>query len=307
MIDVPIVRPPKPEPQHPPDAGRPMFTADSARSPGARKVTPTMPTTPRRFDDDHPSNPIGPDGLLKDGHRFRVPLLMRDSANPPREQLRGSGTAADPYIINSGLGQLALDSYRPGFRYGDADRSASEMARQERMLQDSEAWRTDSNRSTCYPIEDPGQGLGAGSDPWPKRRRRRKSQIRDQMGREAGTISEEENDSEIARQEMISDACNAWRKPPVAAALDAVSGDRWPLSAGEGNPCTTNGEPGVLVKSEDGSCLVCKVKPLGSTRGGASKGDAAPPPRSMTTDEAAKINTEAWRAYVDQLQNAWRS
>ena len=265
-----------------------------------------MPTTPRRSDDDDPSNPIGPDGLLKDGHRLRVPLMMRDSANPSRGQLRGSGTAADPYIIDSGLGQLALDSHRPGFRFGDADRSAGEMARLERMLQDSEAWRTDGNRYTSA-IEDPGPGLGARSDPWLKRRRRRKSQIRDPMGREAGTISEEENDSEIARQEMISDACNAWRKPPVAAALDAVSGDRWPLSAGEGNPCMTNGQPGVLVKSEDGSCLVCKVKPLAATRSGASKGDAAPPPCSMTTDEAAKINTEAWRAYVDQLQNAWRS
>jgi hypothetical protein len=54
----------------------------------------------------------------------------------------------------------------------------------------------------------------------------------------------------------LIDEQNAWRRPDGA----------YPLSAGEGNACTLNGEPGHLVRADDGPWLVC----------GADTADAAP-------------------------------
>ena len=71
----------------------------------------------------------------------------------------------------------------------------------------------------------------------------------------------------------------------------------------EGDPCTKDGYPGVLRRR--GAWLFCEIQPVGPSRSGASKGDAVPP--SMTADDAARIKTEARRAYIEQLQGAWKS
>jgi hypothetical protein len=195
--------------------------------------------------------------------------------------MKGSGTAADPYIINTSAGdtqftdaQLAL--HKPGYRYSDSN----------------------------------------GDDP---PRRRRKTTYRDPLGRETG--SSESNDalagltpSERARAEQMIADSNAWKNdasqystadPQTGMATRAIpassaTGDRWPLAAGAGNPCTSNGRPGTLVKSEDGSCLVCQVEPIRATRADAVT------PRSMTAEEAQPARDAAYQQYCDEIRNAWR-
>jgi hypothetical protein len=144
-------------------------------------------------------------------------------------------------------------------------------------------------------------------------RRRRKTIFRDPEGREQGSSESDDaalmNDTERAFKEMLHDTQNAWRRTDDMRAVptSSATGDRWPLSAGEGNPCMTNGRPGTLVKSEDGTCLECSVVPIQATRSGRSLPNV---PRtrldSMSQEDASKITDAAWREAVEQSQNAWR-
>jgi hypothetical protein len=176
-------------------------------------------TRRRHIDDDDPSNPIGPDGLLKDGHRLRVPMLMRDAVSifdsqgaraaeaariteaieTTKRAMQVDGSPGNPYVINTCLGD-AYAAHKPGFRYA-ADAS-----------------------STTYQTEDPGPGLGTGADEWARHytrlRRSRRWQERDPEGRERGTVSEESNDAvpamsagALARLAWIDSVSNAWRTP----------------------------------------------------------------------------------------------
>jgi hypothetical protein len=71
-----------------------------------------------------------------------------------------------------------------------------------------------------------------------------------------------------ARAAYIFDLENSWRTPPRDAAYGS-----YPLSAGEGSPCTVDGAAGTLVR-QDG-VLVCK--PIAA--------DAAKPPRDPEDED----------------------
>jgi hypothetical protein len=261
-----------------------IFTTDAGTT--GSEAAPMRIHRRREIDDDDPDNPIGRDGLLKDGHRLHVPLELRDSAASDeaariariveitKQSMRGSGTAADPYIIETGLRQLddaALALHRPG-------------------------WRTDA--STAYQQGDPGPGLGAGDDPWVRRRRRPHDDPDDD-------ISEEENDSRfdglspgaVARLQWMDTQSNAWRTPPVA---DAQPAGAYPLNSTykAGDPCTDGGRPGVLVEKD--GWLVCQAKPIAATRSGRSRGD------SMSAEAAQPARDAAYQSYVDSVLNAWK-
>jgi hypothetical protein len=251
----------------------------------------------RRFnDDDDFETIIGYDGkpvrILKDGRSVHVSLEIRDSLRRDDEAkriaaiavtesvMRGSGTAADPYILGQWPTTDACAANKPGYRYADA--------------------------SSTYQTEDPGPGLGAGDDPFDRpRRRRRRAQMRDPMGREAGTISEEENDSlaglspsERARAERALENSQAWRTDARALQATPAPGGYYPTTAGVGAACMLNGEAGVLQPDPDGSgFLVCKVvNRVGPTRSGTSAGDSVNDAR-----------TEAWKEMCEYTFNAWRT
>ena len=85
------------------------------------------------------------------------------------------------------------------------------------------------------------------------------------------------SDSPINRQAIIDayadyrrDIELAWRNPPPDAAFGS-----YPLSAGEGSPCTINGAAGILTRA--GDALVCK--PVGA------RADAAKPPRDPEEED----------------------
>ena len=71
-----------------------------------------------------------------------------------------------------------------------------------------------------------------------------------------------------------------------------------------GDPCTRDGADGVWT--DDGNrTLYCKVQPMPITRVPHPSGDAVP--RIMDAATAEQIKDEAWRAYVHDITNAWRS
>jgi hypothetical protein len=140
----------------------------------------------------------------------------------------------------------ALDIHKPGFRYL-ADRSAGEQARNEMIAELTDAWR-------------------------PKRR---KLQQRDPMGREEGTI-EEEDGIDVARA--------------GAAAPKVLPYGAWlPGSQIEGSSCSIDGAAGTWQRR--GDYLYCVPSPMPSTRLNTSSGDAA-----ITAQPGT-------REYVDQV---WR-
>jgi hypothetical protein len=155
-------------------------------------------------------------------------------------------------------------------------------------------------------LHRPGYRLSDNSNDDDPPRRRRKTTERDPMGREKAAFEKDAlNATEVAYRDYLSDTQNAWRTDAVlpnqgastrAIPASSATGDRWPLSAGAGNPCNTNGRPGKLAKSEDGSCLVCAVDPIQATRADA-----------MTAADAARINTAAYEEMCTQLREAWRS
>jgi hypothetical protein len=267
----------------------------------------------RRFDDDDDYETIldfdgKPARILRDGHSVRVSLTMRDALRrndaeasrvaeavaTTRATMRGTGTAADPYILGQWPVADAYAANKPGYRYADAS-------------------------STSYSTGDPGPGDGAGSDPWDRpRRRRRRTQAREPLGRESGsTVTEEENDSlaglsasERARAEWILSDAQAWRTTDAQVTdlspLRDVPppGGLFPPSA-EGQVCDLTGARGVVTKGTDGRCYCRPLPAIGTTRADSAAGDAAPP-RTMSQEDATRINDQAWREAVADLHNAWK-
>jgi len=151
--------------------------------------------------------------------------------------------------------------------------------------------------------------------------KRRKVVERDPMGRVRSTFEEEEEEEDAARfgvndalalhkpgyryntdaaafaqqrayAESVQRLCDAWKQtdasPPVGA---------YPLSGGEGNPCTIDGRPGVLVKTDDGNWLTCRP---------VSRTDALPIGLVYDAPEGQRIKDAAWRQMCDEKANAWR-
>jgi hypothetical protein len=269
-----------------------LFVSDSAD----RKDHHMTRQERRRLRDEN--SPLDENGILKDGHVLRVSMLDAERSRAGRfsavdttkvEQARQITEAVlatreamgdAPLIITTSLGDRQFTDadaamHRPGYRLTDGSTT------------------TEEEHHVTH--------------------RRRKTVYRDPSGREAGTSeSDAMNDTERAFKEMLDYNANAYKGDAAvnnqgastrAIPASSATGDRWPLSAGAGNPCMTNGAPGVLVPSADGTCLVCSVAPLQATRADAT---GAAPPRSMTAADAAAITGQAWREYVTEVENAWR-
>jgi hypothetical protein len=260
----------------------------------------------RRFDDDDDfETVIGYDGkpcrILKDGHSLHVSMEMRDSLRRNDQTARGGRRYADPVTDTDKVTEAVAITTAI-----ETTRRAMEMTGA--ALTDAEAalHRPGFRDAATYETEDPGPGLGDGNDPFDRpRRRRRKAQMRDPMGREAGTISEEENDSlaglspsERARAERALEDSQAWRTDARALQATPAPGGYYPTTAGVGAACMLNGEAGVLQPDPDGSgFLVCKVvSRVGPTRSGTSAGDSVNDARA-----------EAWKEMCEYTFNAWRT
>jgi hypothetical protein len=167
-------------------------------------------TRRRRFVDD--DSPYDADGVLKDGRSVRFSLLDSQAARANTEAARiteakvATAVALTKEVMradgspntNTGVDwrrfdDIDLSSHRPGYRVAAVDSNGTS--------------------------GDLGPGLGASVDEWARHYGR-------QRRTQAGEINEESNDSmsasEIARAQMIADACSAWKRPPVMDALDEV-------------------------------------------------------------------------------------
>jgi hypothetical protein len=263
-------------------------------------ITPARHSNSRYIaaDADDPTA-YGPDGLLKDGYKIRVPVELMDSALPLQRM------ATVPRSIRTGLeGEHRLDKYffpdgsqkpartprtrnqpvvdvdqfsdhKPGFRGADAARGVADAGR---ALQDAayEAMVRDNERAWM-----------------PEHMRAADTRVTTDAARPLGI-----SDSEWARAEGIRQMCDAWKAD--APAVQDLPAGRFPLSAGEGNPCTIDGDAGTLQR--EGGYLVCRARPpIGPTRSGASSGDG------MSAADAQAVKDRAWREMVDDVSNAWRS
>jgi hypothetical protein len=142
--------------------------------------------------------------------------------------------------------------------------------------------------------------------------KRRKTVQYDPQGRVKSTFEEEEaadgmtfdahrpgyrfsadaDDSEAqkAYREYVDRQSNAWKT------RDAPAG-AYPLSAGEGNPCTIDGRPGALERRDD--WLVCVAN------GESSNSDTVP--RTMDAATAQRIRDQAWEEMCERQRNAWKT
>jgi hypothetical protein len=260
-----------------------IFLADSEVKP--------MRNSRRRFNDDSDFETVYDEfsgeykKILRDGHSLYVSLEMKDALRRDDQAARDAKIAEAIAVTKAAM-------------QGDGSRENPYVI-------------TTSANDTSW-LHRPGYRLAADGDDDDPPRRRRKTVERDPSGREKASFEEDAalSPGEIARREWINDTSNAWRgadasqyssaDPQTGMATRAVpassaSGDRWPLSAGEGSVCMSNGRPGKLVKSDDGSSLVCAVEPIKATRAD-----------SMTAEEAQPVRDAAYREYVEQMQNAWR-
>jgi hypothetical protein len=256
----------------------PIFQILDSAPPAPRKAPPMRTSTRRRRIRDENRDAFDENGILRDGHSIRVSLMDAEASRGARftvtdtdkiaeavritqAAMKGDGSRENPYVITTSANDDIFADHKPG-------------------------WRTDDGK------------------------RRRKTVERDPLGREKASFEEDAlSPGEIARREWITDTENAWKNdasqyssadPQTGMATRAIpttsaSGDRWPLSAGEGSVCMSNGRPGKLVKSDDGSSLVCAVEPIKATRAD-----------SMTAEEAQPVRDAAYRQYVEQMQNAWK-
>jgi hypothetical protein len=252
----------------------------------------SMPVARKRF-----TVADAPD-ILPDGAVLHVPAQeMRDSAR------RFGGTG--PLVINSGMrldrfyfpdgtpknsgdepeprrrrktygregGRFEESDHRPHF--ADADRSASERARAERMALDAQAWMSpeqraqnvsDAQRATA---DAPPAGVDARA--WARELTRRETQ-------------------------------DAWKTAPLGTgvltqAMESLPPGRFPMSAGVGTICDLNGEQGTLQPDGSGY-LVCKVtRRVGPTR-------VEPTNRGATGDRAAV--DRAWEELQEATRSAWQ-
>jgi hypothetical protein len=114
-------------------------------------------------------------------------------------------------------------------------------------------------------------------------------------------------DVAAARSEMIDHVTQQWRTQD-AAAVENLPFGRYPISAGEGNPCTINGEIGTLQR--EGDYLVCRATPIGPTRSGESAGDAVLTSRAaldaISVEQGQAIKDAAYNEMCAELRDAWK-
>ena len=141
---------------------------------------------PKRYDDDD-GDAFDERGLLKDGRRVRVPLMMRDGMSPLQRSV-----AEDAAARRFGL-RNALDLHQPGPRFcTDAvANDAREQAYQEMCDELVNAWRTPS-----APLPAPG---AAARDAEP--------------ARPVYDAAEGRRIKQAAYDAMVAEMCSAWKGP----------------------------------------------------------------------------------------------
>ena len=182
----------------------------------------------RYDDDDDDDDAFDENGLLKDGRRMRVSMMMRDGTSDVQRAV-----AEDALARRFGL-RDAADLYAPGPRYC-TDQAALDAK--------AEAYR--------QMVEDLQNAYKTSSEPTEAadQRRKRKVTTRDPFGRETGSWEEEKEDAasdaaptmdaaegrrrkQVAYDAMAADLCNSWRNPsplPVADAAPPLRRDAVPL------------------------------------------------------------------------------
>jgi hypothetical protein len=280
----------------------PIFQILDSAPPAPRKAQQMRTSTRRRRILDENRDALDENGILKDGHSIRVSMMDAEASRGARRftitdsdkiaeaiaitkaAMKGTGTAADPYIINTGATQFSdaqLALHKPGYRY---------------RFNDDTVTTEEEHHHT---------------------RRKRKTIYRDSEGREAGTAETGDaiNETEKAYSEMLDHLHNGWKTPPATdagvgyaangyegmptRAIPTMPAGAYPLSAGEGNLCSKDGSPGRLKRV--GEWLVCETTPVGATRA-----DSAPRVDSMSAEEAQPIRDQAYEQYVNEIRNAWR-
>jgi hypothetical protein len=109
--------------------------------------------------DDYDDNPFDEHGLLRDGKRARVPLLMRDSMTPLQRSVAADAARRSGGVV-FGDGSDNLACHKPGPRYR-ADAAADDVRWQaylDGVKQEAEEWRK-------KPAADAGSGEFRGQQP----------------------------------------------------------------------------------------------------------------------------------------------
>jgi hypothetical protein len=248
----------------------------------------------------------GPDGLLRDGFKIRVPITMMDASLPLQR------VATVPRNISTGLtGKDSLDRYF----FPDGSAKPARTPRAERQLPAADVDRYGANRpgfrdaASVRGVTDAGQAAKDSSyaemcrdlqDAWksPEQRTADARQVTD-AACPAGV-----DPRDWAYHQRCQQDSEAWRTP--APVFDAAAVQNPPagayckagVGANAGDVCSWNGAPGNLVERD--GWLFCEVHQPGPTRSGASSGrDAAVGDRSA--------QDQAWRQMVEDQQNAWRT
>jgi hypothetical protein len=247
-------------------------------------------------------------GVLRDGHKVRVPMNMMDSA-----PLRQSSTA--PLVISRQsvvdekirrqydeiISARATDAsrkrrvrdqsretvsvsledahsgHRPGFRNDDAARSASEQAYSEMCRDLQDEWKSPERRladARSLTVDAPPAGVSA---------------------------------AEFERARMIQDVCSAWQDAP-APKLAPFGAYPVGFNPKAGDQCSQDGAKGVLV--ERNGYLYCQVEPMPSARSGTSSGSDAllrNTRNNMSAADGERLKSEAWNQMVSDLENSWRT
>jgi hypothetical protein len=214
----------------------------------------TLPMTraERRALDANESQIDPAKGLIRDGGVMRFPLMMKD-ASMPATGMRGSGTAADPYIISTSAATPPTPlRTRRSATSPVADAAAITLAKVETEKAIA--------RETAAFIDSHRPGWRGSTD----------------------TIDFSASDAAYDARKLADS--EAWRRQDAAEQPLGA----YPMSAGIGNACTIDGQPGTL--QPDGAWLVCRPT-AGPTRADAMTGDA---------------RDVAYREMCDQLTNAWR-
>jgi hypothetical protein len=257
--------------------------------------------TRRRLADDDENDIFDERGIIKDGKRLRVPVHLMDAA-PPRRSA--------PMSITTGLtGEHKLSKFF--FPDGSAKparkirlRDIDEVEESERVTHDAHAEHKPGYRTADRAVVDAGQALKDAayeemvrdlSEAWKPAEQR----IADARQMTADAACPAGVDPRTFFYEQgVREMCDAWRGD--AAAVQNLPAGRYPLSAGEGNPCTIDGAAGTLQR--DGQYLVCRAKPaIGPTRADSM------PSRSMSAADAQRIKDEAYNEMVSDLTNAWKA
>jgi hypothetical protein len=236
-------------------------------------------------------------GILRDGYRIRIPIEMMDSALPIERigSAPSRRAASGPLVITTGL---RLDQYY----YPDGSPRAPRTQRHpvadaDQYSANKPGYRTadaaGSGRTTVDAKADAYNSMVADLQtawmaPWQKAQHVADAQ---RATADAGVDARD-----AAYGESVHFITNQWRTQD-APAVQTLPAGRYPISAGEGNPCTKDGRPGVLTR--EGDYLVCSTHQPGATRVDAV-------PRTMSVADAQKIKDAAWNEMVTDLTNAWK-